>query len=866
MKSRKSSERSSLQGGRDTKHAKDASRHSSPVLGSLHVRNKDLSDKKAEDYGQRSTKLNVNRISNSSDVSVPESNMHTDSGISSFDSLAGDRPCSSPNEHDFVAELLKLADSKFSDMNARESWVDQDKLAMDMKQVVIQPVEQTNAVLPVLGNTTADMATSTTSIFMTAMDVDVEMPTFNDQPVYDNRSSPAFVRKNAGCKGKENDKLQCKSCGELYNTPRLLPCLHTFCTNCLQSRVRNREEVTTVKPEFSNTSCDESVFSCETLTCPTCSTTVELSLEGVYGLPVNHTIQRLLLLHNLKSGRTSHLSCDLCPDSSKMEARCIQCNVNMCQFCFQAHKRQSLTAAHCVISSRELNQEGYQPNLTESRSKKLNIPVMCQRHTNEELKLYCVDCSQLVCRDCCLGSKHKDHKCEYLNHIMERKTVELSSEYELCKSKMITLQKTATLLDQSEKTVEETVEEVTGKIEHHFESYINTLQRHKLSLLAAVEAKAKTRNESIQMQKNRVQKLLDNISHSCEFTSDLLQSGSNHEILSMKPYVLSRLKKLSQTPFTETPSSSENFIEFVGNKKVKAWIDGDMASALGKAKRSSRLLRPGLEVDICGDVVSHAVEAGNSVANGEGIQSSRVRLPSEFVITAKNFEGKRLDVGGHDVSASLAMDGVDSNLYKKPKVQITDRQDGTYRVLYIVYATGTYSLDVKIFDKPIRGSPFRVTAVDSKNNVHSGIFHCCSFCSSGGDKNSICACGSVMPGGYKGCSHGYDGHPGAPHWSCCGKMSESSPCGRSTLNQAPVNSTLKQNHIYSLNSLPRNCNTLPVRRNQYTDLACQPASGDTIHARQNAFRTQRGMPSPGQYRRKPFPISPLAKQVKTITL
>lgn len=865
MKPRKSTERTSMQGGRDTKHAKDASRHSSPVLGSLHVRNRDLTHKKAEDYGQRSTKMNVNRISNSSDVSVPGSNMHTDSGISSFDSLAeGDRPCASPNEHDFVAELLKMADSKFSDMNARESWVDENKIAEDIKQVVIQPAEQTNAVLPVLGNTTADMATSTTSIFMTAMDVDVTMPNFSEHPRYENKPSPALLKYNAGY--KENDQLRCESCSELYHTPRLLPCLHTFCTNCLQSRVHNKEEVTTVKPEFPNSSCDESVFSCETLTCPTCSTTVELSLEGVYGLPVNHTVQRLLLLHNLKSGRTSHLSCDLCPDSSKMEARCIQCNVNMCQFCFQAHKRQSLTAAHCVISSRELNEEGYQPHLSEPRSKKLNIPVMCQRHTNEELKLYCIDCSQLVCRDCCLGLKHKDHKCEYLNHVMERKTVELSNEYELCKSKILALQKTARLLDQSEKTVEETVEEVTGKIEQHFDSYINTIQRHKLSLLAAVEAKAKTRNETIQLQKIRVEKLLGDISHSCEFTSDLLQSGSNHEILSMKPYVLSRLKKLSQTPFTEMPSSSENFIEFVANKKVKAWIDGDMASAVGKAKRSSRLLRPGLEVDICGDVVSHAIELGNCTANGEGIQCSHVRLPSEFIVTVKNFEGKRLDTGGHDLTASLAMDGVDSNLFKKPKVQITDRQDGTYRVLYIVYATGTYILDVRIFGKPIHGSPFNITAVDPKSNVHSGIFHCCSFCSSGGDKNSVCACGSVMQGGYKGCGHGHDGHPGAPHWSCCGKMSESSLCGRSTFNQASVTSTMKQNHIYSPSSLPRNCNTLPVRRNQYRDLVCQPLSGDAVHARQSTLKVQRGLPSPGQYRRKPFPISPLAKQVKTITL
>lgn len=32
------------------------------------------------------------------------------------------------------------------------------------------------------------------------------------------------------------------------------------------------------------------------------------------------------------------------------------------------------------------------------------------------------------------------------------------------------------------------------------------------------------------------------------------------------------------------------------------------------------------------------------------------------------------------------------------------------------------------------------------NQGHSGIYHCCTFCSSGGKKDVICACGGRMPG------------------------------------------------------------------------------------------------------------------------
>ncbi|XP_063112264.1 E3 ubiquitin-protein ligase TRIM45 isoform X1 [Cavia porcellus] len=73
------------------------------------------------------------------------------------------------------------------------------------------------------------------------------------------------------------------------------------------------------------------------------------------------------------------------------------------------------------------------------------------------------------------------------------------------------------------------------------------------------------------------------------------------------------------------------------------------------------------------------------------------------------------------------------------------------------------------------GSPFTVT-VRRKHRPHPGVFHCCTFCSSGGRKTARCACGGTMPGGYLGCGHGHKGHPGRPHWSCCGKFTEKSEC------------------------------------------------------------------------------------------
>lgn len=87
---------------------------------------------------------------------------------------------------------------------------------------------------------------------------------------------------------------------------------------------------------------------------------------------------------------------------------------------------------------------------------------------------------------------------------------------------------------------------------------------------------------------------------------------------------------------------------------------------------------------------------------------------------------------------------------------------------------GLMTLSIKIQDKDIKGSPFGLCARTLR--PHSGLFHCCTFCSSNGSKTAICACESKMPGGYKGCGHGHEGHPGRRHWSCCANIIESSEC------------------------------------------------------------------------------------------
>lgn len=74
-----------------------------------------------------------------------------------------------------------------------------------------------------------------------------------------------------------------------------------------------------------------------------------------------------------------------------------------------------------------------------------------------------------------------------------------------------------------------------------------------------------------------------------------------------------------------------------------------------------------------------------------------------------------------------------------------------------------------------QNSPFSLCARALR--PHSGIFHCCAFCSTGGSKLATCACLGTMAD-FNGCGHGHDGHPGRRHWSCCANILENSECSK----------------------------------------------------------------------------------------
>lgn len=133
--------------------------------------------------------------------------------------------------------------------------------------------------------------------------------------------SKGTIRTN-GNSGKTS-KAVCGVCNRMYRNPKLLPCLHTFCADCVRQ----------LEPFAARVNGDR--LSEDTVLCPDCDSEVDLPPAGVDGLTTDHlaldeVFAETLLIQN-------NVLCDLCSDGDAGK-RCEVCCVNLCDFCSQAHR------------------------------------------------------------------------------------------------------------------------------------------------------------------------------------------------------------------------------------------------------------------------------------------------------------------------------------------------------------------------------------------------------------------------------------------------------------------------------------------------------------------------------------------------
>ncbi|XP_038053404.1 E3 ubiquitin-protein ligase TRIM71-like [Patiria miniata] len=175
--------------------------------------------------------------------------------------------------------------------------------------------------------------------------------------------------------------LECPICCCRFTDPKILDCLHSFCLNCLEELIRIQH------PKAND------------ITCPVCRRGTAVPDTGLQDLPNCFFLSSLVDEFNkqewlIRDAPPDTRTCAECDDGLEAVSRCLDCDGNICQKCLYMHRKTKCNRRHRIVN---FDQTKVEVHPAESRKK--DTP-QCNKHSNQELCIYCETCKMLACAKC----------------------------------------------------------------------------------------------------------------------------------------------------------------------------------------------------------------------------------------------------------------------------------------------------------------------------------------------------------------------------------------------------------------------------------------------------------------------------------
>ena len=451
-------------------------------------------------------------------------------------------------------------------------------------------------------------------------------------------------------------EITCAICFDHYQDPKILPCLHYFCADCLQQMVARVGQP---------------------VPCPECRQ--EATFDDVRDLLTPLFVNRMIGLHERvekAEGRAEAL-CELCKSRGKAEAFCRQCERFVCACCVSTHDNlaSSTFRGHVIVTLEQLKVGGAR-NVVASEA----YPRKCPEH-DEPLKVFCFTCNRLICRDCIVDG-HCDH-----DHKFVRKAAPECRDK--LRASLAPLQRGNTDILSAMETVAKRAKEILENqssvedvIERSFDELIEALKQRKRQLLHEASILTEERLSAVRAQQKYLALSLAEAKSMVEFVEQSLERATDEEVMEMQEAIVSRVED--------------------GCKKQKQ-IDFEPA-----AHNNVRVAIPtSATLDLCsvGHVYVDIIDPSKSRVEGMGVEEAEVNKVAVFSLQQADSRGRAVEVPCVvEVGVRSLVDGSVS------RVTVTPAGNGTRKATYTPRNRGRHSVSVQLNGRELEGSPFTMFA------------------------------------------------------------------------------------------------------------------------------------------------------------
>ena len=451
-------------------------------------------------------------------------------------------------------------------------------------------------------------------------------------------------------------EAECSICIHTVKKPKSLPCLHSFCLDCLNKFAANRRQQ------------EETTFDC-----PVCSATFPLPDGDKFdAFPTSFYLNRLLDILVLENGDTEQQKCNSCEDDAAATSFCFECKNFLCSTCLDAHNRLKVTRAHRRASLQNL-QAGDVEEL-------IQRPVLCEKqfHKEEPLEYYCQDCGVCICHKCSVVG-HNQHTKFDIGDVTEQHKMQIIQTMEKIKYQVSESEQEMEKDRENFETVEQRLKTTRDEVEATVSEMIRVLKEHEADIMRQLEDLHKTQQEAHVAQQKNFELSLAQMNSSIDYIEAILKRNIGPEILQAQMAITERCEELLRGE-TMKANKAVNVV-FVTNEELCLTL---RQSGTGR-------------------VVTSFTDPLHSVAVGEGLEEAECGDKAEFTVITKDAEGQRCYYEGDQVTVHIQ-----TATGEEVEVEIKDDNDGTFHVTYLPKSHGQHHVIIKVNGQPLTGSPWCV--------------------------------------------------------------------------------------------------------------------------------------------------------------
>ena len=312
-----------------------------------------------------------------------------------------------------------------------------------------------------------------------------------------------------------------------------------------------------------------------------------------------------------------------------------------------------------------------------------NVAQCCFEHAEEELKLFCETCGELVCLQCVIqGGKHHDHDHALLKVAFEKYKKDITASLEPMEKQVVIIEKALAELNTRCGQISDQRAAIEDNIHVTFRRLREVLTVRETELIRQLHQMTQAKLKGLADQSDQIETTLAKINSCLHFMGESLRTGNESDVLMMKANTVQQVKELT-TPFLQ---------DMLKPNTEADMIFSALADVTVMCQDYGQLLSPDL------------LDPSNCQVTGKGVEAAEVMETSTVILQAVNLGCKSYKALIMSLECKLESEITGT----RTSCSVERRGQSQYEISCQPTIKGRHQLHIKVEGQHVRGSPFSV--------------------------------------------------------------------------------------------------------------------------------------------------------------